>query len=71
MLEVEDFEDVACRIENMEDMNRSGSLVQKGWCAVEGGRARRPAMGENTAFRCALLYCHGVTHQHMQTALDP
>ena len=31
MLEVENVEDVACRIEDMEAMGRSRSLVQRGW----------------------------------------
>ena len=35
MLEVEDVEDVACTVEDMEAMGRSRSLVQRGW--REGG----------------------------------
>jgi hypothetical protein len=31
MLEVEDVEDVACTVDDMEDTDRSRFLVQRGW----------------------------------------
>jgi hypothetical protein len=40
MLEVEDVEDVACIVDEMEatDPSRSRSLVQRGWCEGRGGK---------------------------------
>ena len=42
MLEVEDVEDVACTVDDMEARDRSQSLVQRGWREEgEGGGGTR------------------------------
>ena len=40
MLEVEDVEDVACTVDDMEVRDRSGSLVWRGWSEGMGYKGR-------------------------------
>jgi hypothetical protein len=53
ILEVEDVEDVACTVDDMEatDLSRSRSLVQRGWCEGRGGKGTRAEMIEGQCRR--------------------
>ena len=52
MLEVEDVEDDACRVDDMETTNRSQFLVRRGWSGGRGYKGTRVEMIEGHCPRC-------------------